>query len=96
MSLASLGAHVAELSPTAFGCACGRLDQRSPARGCQHSHRSESCKVNSCRNQGGGGRIASQSSFTVTLEDLDFHGSVGGFRFSADSDWGVSLALPPS
>ena len=80
VSLASLGAHMAELSPTALGC--------------QHSHRSESCKVNSCHNQGGGGQIASQSSFTVTLEDLDFHVSVGGFPFSADSECGGLSCSP--
>lgn len=78
-----------------FRCPCGCLDRRSPARGCKHSHRSELCKVNPCHNQGGGGQIASQNSFTLTLEDLDFHVSVGGFRFNADSDW-ESLSCSPT
>ena len=57
-------------------------------------HRSESWKVNSCHNQGGGGQVSSQSSFTFTPEDLDVRVSVGGFCCDADSDWGGLSCSP--
>jgi len=89
VSLVFLGAHGVQVRVSAW--------MGAALRGAVNTgHRSESWKANSCHKQGGGGQVTSQSSFTFTPEDLDFRVSVGGFRCDADSDWGTSLALPPS